>query len=206
MSKGTWLILARNTFLLNEFNEYCMDCGYVFDSCIGSLIKGSSLQAIRSWEQLRKGKYVSVTEALQVYEYMSVRNRIKYGFKQKLQNQEHDKLVHIYDLRRDFGLMTDAIWHEAFDKLSDEEKQYFINALKNGEKLTKEPRIKVSTIHSTKGGEADNVVLCTDMAHRTYQEFLNNEDDEHRVWYVAVTRAKENLFILTPKTSRAYPI
>jgi len=103
-------------------------------------------------------------------------------------------------------LLTDSIWHHALDKLSQEEKSYFITALKNGEKLTQEPRIKISTIHSIKGGEADNVVLCTDMAYRTWEEYQNNEDDEARVWYVAVTRTKSNLFILSPMTSMAYPL
>jgi superfamily I DNA/RNA helicase len=36
---------------------------------------------------------------------------------------------------------------------------------------------------------------------------LNTEpDDEHRVFYVAVTRAKKNLFILQPETKYSYTI
>lgn len=204
MSKGTWLILARNSFLLKEFNEHCTEYGYVFDSTLGSLIRSESLQAIRNWELLRKGEKITVADAIQIYEFMSVRDRVKYGSKKQLDAEEHDKLVSIYDLRRNHGLLVDYIWHEALDRLSVEEKSYFLTALKNGEKLTKEPRIKISTIHSIKGGEADNVVVCTDMAHRTWQEYQENEDDEARVWYVAVTRARKNLYILSPRSNRAY--
>lgn len=206
MSQGTWLVLARNSFLLKEFNEYCTENGYVFDSTLGSIIRSESLQVIRNWERLRRGEKITVTEAIQIYEYMSVRDRVVYGSKKKLDESEHDNLVSIYDLRRNFGLLVDTIWHHALDKLSIEERTYFLTALKNGEKLTKEPRIKISTIHSVKGGEAENVVLCTDMAHRTYQEYQVNEEDEARVWYVAVTRAKCNLFILSPRSQRAYPL
>ena len=34
--------------------------------------------------------------------------------------------------------------------------------LSNGEELRKDPRVKLSTIHSAKGGEADNVLLILD--------------------------------------------
>ena len=34
---------------------------------------------------------------------------------------------------------------------------------KNGEKLNERPRIELSTIHGAKGGEADNVMLLTEL-------------------------------------------
>jgi DNA helicase-2/ATP-dependent DNA helicase PcrA len=206
MGVGTWLLLARNSYLLQQFNELCLDRGYVYESTTGSLARGDALKAVRYWEMLRKGTKVTVEQALHIYGYMSTRERVAHGYKQKLEKQEHDKLLSIYDLRREYGLLVDDIWHHALDKISDQERLYFLDALKNGEKLTKEPRIKISTIHSIKGGEAENVVICSDMASRTYNEYMQNEDDERRVWYVAVTRAKRNLFIMTPTTHRAYPI
>jgi len=206
MSKGTWLILARNSYLLHEFNDYCVEQGYVFDSTIGSFARSEAFNAIRNWELLRKGKKISVTNALAIYDYMSIRERVAYGAKTRLDKEDHDRLVNIYDLRREFGLLVDDIWHHALDKLSDQERLYFLTALKNGEKLTQEPRIRISTIHSVKGSEAENVFLCTDMAQRTYDEYMVNEDDELRVWYVAVTRAKKNLFIMSPRQSRAFHI
>ena len=41
--------------------------------------------------------------------------------------------------------------------------------LRRGEKITKEPRIKLSTIHAAKGGEAENVILRTDISNRIYK-------------------------------------
>lgn len=51
----------------------------------------------------------------------------------------------------------------------------------------------LSTIHASKGQEADNVVLLNGMSDRVYGK-LN--DSEHRVWYVGVTRAREQLRIV----------
>ena len=68
------------------------------------------------------------------------------------------------------------------------------------------PQIFLETIHAVKGGEADNVLLLTDMSRRTYQNLQYEPDDENRVLYVGCTRAKKNLFILTPRTLQRYRI
>ncbi|MEJ2248059.1 MAG: UvrD-helicase domain-containing protein [Candidatus Lokiarchaeota archaeon] len=56
--------------------------------------------------------------------------------------------------------------------------------------------IKIETIHSVKGDEADNVIVLTDITKQVYSNLQNNPDSEHRVFYVACTRAKKNLYIL----------
>jgi len=62
----------------------------------------------------------------------------------------------------------------------------------------------LSTIHGTKGGEAENVVLFTDL---TQAALDTAGDDLHRVFYVGVTRAMSNLFIVEPEDyQRAYSI
>jgi superfamily I DNA/RNA helicase len=38
------------------------------------------------------------------------------------------------------------------------------------------------------------------MATRAYDNWLEDPDDEIRVFYVACTRAKENLYIVEPQT------
>lgn len=55
--------------------------------------------------------------------------------------------------------------------------------------------LRVSTIHSVKGMEEDNVLLCTDISGAARRSELETPDDERRVWYVAMTRTKNNLFI-----------
>ena len=206
MDTGTWLLLARNTFLLEQYNQHCIQMGYVFESSIGSPIQNGSLEAIRSWEELRKGETLPLRLVKKIYDMMSVKVGVAYGFKAKLDRIPEDTLVTLDILRKDYGLLTDKIWHESLDRIPLEEREYFLTALKRGEKLLREPRIKVNTIHGVKGGEADNVVVITDMAQRTFNEFQQNPDDEHRVWYVACTRAKQALFIVQPQTNMCYDL
>ena len=68
------------------------------------------------------------------------------------------------------------------------------------------PRILISTIHGVKGGEADHVAIMTDMASRSYKYMERYPDDEHRVFYVALTRAKQSIHIIQPKGRIYYEI
>lgn len=206
LGTGTWLLLARNSYLLGAYEEYCLSQGFVFTSTVGSPFNGDSLHAIRTWESLRRGNACDAADVKRVYSYMSPKVSVAYGAKTNLERIADSHPLTINELRRSFGLLTTELWHVALDKLNPTEVTYFLTALKRGEKLSREPRIRISTIHSVKGGEADNVVLQTDMAPRTYKEYEENPDDEHRVWYVAVTRAKNKLFIIEPKTNKCYDL
>lgn len=68
-----------------------------------------------------------------------------------------------------------------------------------------EPNINISTIHTVKGDEADIVVLMSDISKAVASQLDLDEDSEHRVFYVAVTRAKEKLIIIQPQTKTFYP-
>ena len=72
--------------------------------------------------------------------------------------------------------------------------------------MTKPPRIHIDTIHGVKGGEADNVVLIVDQTKRTHDVFRKNPDDESRVFYVGVTRSKNNLWVIRPQSDMYFPI
>ena len=69
------------------------------------------------------------------------------------------------------GLLAtkDMTWDVAMDKISEDNKTYIAALLRRGEDLNRAPRIKVSTIHGTKGGEA-TMLFCT----QTYQMHLTN--------------------------------
>ena len=64
------------------------------------------------------------------------------------------------------------------------------------------PRIRIDTIHASKGAEADNVIVMSDVSRQSYVGLQKSPDDEHRVFYVAVTRAINNLHIVQPQTSQ----
>lgn len=67
------------------------------------------------------------------------------------------------------------------------------------------PSINISTIHGVKGDEADVVVLMSDISKAVSSQLDIDEDSEHRVFYVACTRAREKLVIVQPHTKLYYP-
>ena len=105
------------------------------------------------------------------------------------------------------GLMIDRgkDWNFALDKLDTDTQVYILSALKRGENLDS-PRIKLSTIHSMKGGENENIVVIPDLSPAAYQSYMHNPDIEHRIYYVAVTRSKSTLHFIEPQTNRFYTI
>ena len=82
-------------------------------------------------------------------------------------------------------------------------KQYVSAALRRST-LNTSKNIKISTIHASKGGEADNVMLLTDLPRKADLSVSTKRDDERRVFYVGATRAKKSLHIIESKTNREF--
>ena len=117
--------------------------------------------------------------------------------------------VSLEALQKDHGLVAtiDMIWSEALDKIPESERAYITAMLRRGEKFNGLPRIATSTIHGSKGGEADNVVLITDLSPAADDDMRINPDDIHRVFYVGVTRTRDKLYIVEPEdVTRSYYI
>ena len=190
MVKGSWLVLARNEYLLDDVEKQCRREGLVYTRRGRRSISDRDLSTIKAWESLRKGGEASAKDVRNILRYI-----VHTG-----PGLPKSGLFVMDDLRRTWGISTDEIWHEAFDKMSLIERSYLLSALRQGEKITKTPRINLSTIHSAKGGEADSVILYTDMSRRTFQGMMKAPEDERRVFYVGATRAKQSLYIINPKS------
>ena len=205
MSEGSWLIMAQANYMLTPLAQDLRSGGYLFERNGVRSISAKMSSAINGWEQLRKGKKLDLDTVKDIYYYMSGNGgRVARG-KKKIQ-AEDDKTFDLSELQEEHGLLADEsmIWHEALDKLPSADRAYITALLRRGEKFNAIPRIRLSTIHQTKGGEADNVVVFQDL---TVAALKGNEDDLHRVFYVAVTRTKENLFLIEPEDfTRAYQI
>lgn len=136
---------------------------------------------------------------------MSTGERVKKGFK-KMTGVPDDGYLTIEDLTEHYGLLatSDMIWSEAMDKIPSEDRAYITALLRRGEKFNAKPRITLSTIHGAKGGEADNVVLFTDISRAAERDMEENPDDMHRVFYVGVTRTKNTLVIVDSETYGSY--
>lgn len=205
MGKGNWLLMARNNYQLRAMEAVCEDFGYPFEGPSSVLRKGT-LSAIIFWERLRSGKSILATDAAGVYDMMHAGRGYEAPlFRTRLSRMGKTDLVSIGELRTHYGLLTDAIWHVALSKLDERTVNYYVRVLKRGEKITGKPRIKVSTIHGAKGGEADNALLLTDYSRNNESSLEKNQSDEYRVWYVGVTRAKQALHLIEPQTGMFFP-
>lgn len=75
----------------------------------------------------------------------------------------------------------------------------------HGIDLALKPKIRAGTIHGVKGDEADNVLLYTKLSGIT-ESSMNNKitsDEEFRIWYVGITRARDNLVLFRFDGDRA---
>lgn len=197
MSTGEWLVLVRNSFLLEPIEEKCRREGLLYTIRQKPSVNMKTINTIRQWEHMRKGGSVSPMQARDVMKMVANTRRSP-------QIPPKWAEVNISQLREMWGVQTKEIWHDAFINMAMEERLYYLAALRRGEDLAKPPRITLSTIHSAKGGQSDNVILFSDMAKRTYDNMEKYPEDECRVFYVGLTRVKENLHIILPDTNYCF--
>lgn len=85
--------------------------------------------------------------------------------------------------------------------------QIFIERLLAAHGQIPEPRVVLTTLHGSKGREADMVVVMPDMTTSTYLEFVGSpegRESETRVFYVGATRTRQHLILVEPTETRFY--
>jgi superfamily I DNA/RNA helicase len=203
---GSWLMLARNAFLLSAFERHLKQSGVAYVGRHGhTSVKPASVRAILTWERLRRDRPQPGAEIRTVYDNLRIGSGVARGFK-ALGELDDEREYSMAELRASWGLLRTDEWHEAFEEMGIEEREYYLTILRrSGTKgLTDPPRISINTIHGVKGGEADNVLLLSDMARKTYNEYMMDADDERRVFYVGATRARRRLFVCTAQRGAAF--
>jgi DNA helicase II / ATP-dependent DNA helicase PcrA len=201
------LLLARNVYLLREqVIPELRRTGVIFSWGDRQFPDKELCEAAVTWEHLRAGKSASVDRVRGCLRLMSGRG-VERGHRE-LPGVPDEEGLTIDQLEKNHGLKTKAIWTEALDRMPADDAAHLVAARQRGERLLHRPRIRLSTIHAAKGGEARHVVLLREMAARTYSEMtgsLQGEEDERRVFYVGVTRARERLTVVEPRRREACP-
>jgi DNA helicase-2/ATP-dependent DNA helicase PcrA len=202
-STGQWMIIARTNKMLEPIMEHLYDLNLRFDSKVQKLLPLDMLNAYRVWDRLNKGARINKDDVKDLWEYLSTEKHVARGFKNK---NKLDSIVSVdmEELREHYGLRATGSWEHL--NFPEQSKIYIKNLLESGDDLMKKARIKVSTIHSVKGEESMNVVLYTDIERIIYESALKDPDPEHRTFFVGVTRAKENLFLMQPTSEYQYNI
>jgi hypothetical protein len=183
--------------MLNPVHEWLKANGVLFERNNIPSLSPTMLKAVVDWERLRKGMSLGIIDIQAIYKYLGPKD-VARGFK----TFKGDIDVLEYDLptlSRHYGLLTDAPWYEALSRISEDKIEYLRAILRRGTKLSSSDKIKLSTIHGAKGGEADNVLLFLDLSPKFSKEYARNSDSVNRLFYVGVTRTKETLHLVMPR-------
>ena len=172
LTKGKWLILTRTKSNLLDIMKELKSKNIYYQSNKGkSFNVGIYNGAMAYTKWIREGK-------LEEKEINDVREYIPNG------NWDPEKN-----------------WYDIF--VADQKEILYIrNIISGGEKLYENARIWLSTIHAIKGGEEDNVILSLHQGAKVQKSIrlsVDKQDEEHRVWYVGITRARNNLYKLKAK-------
>jgi len=206
---GEWYILARTNRILSEISDNLKREGYLFwREGKGWSVSEDNINSIQIWLQICKGQSLTVSQ------WVTFMKKVKKGFighggKRKIEQLDPEKTYSLDDLfKTDLGLLLNLNekmnWYEILN-ISEKDRIYITSARRRGEFiLTKKPRIRISTIHKAKGGEADNVALVLDCPKIIKDK--GDTDSEHRVFYVGATRARKTLHIIEPKDENGYKI
>ena len=172
LTKGKWLILTRTKSNLLDIMKDLRRKNFYYQSNKGKSFKVSMYEAAAAYTKWTMDEILNEKEINAVKEYIP--------------NADWDAKIP---------------WYDKF--IADQkEVLYLRNLIASKENLKEKARIWLSTIHAIKGGEEDNVILSLHQG-RTVQQGIklsvDKQDEEHRVWYVGITRARNNIYKLRAK-------
>lgn len=198
---GTVLCLFRNHHRGVKLALQLEELGIPFKGSHGVLGQQPVREALRGWLKLSNQEQLTREEAQCLIDFVP-QGLLQPGIKTRLAGTQPIMLTPTAILNRE-GF--DVPWNRALVKLP---KLGYLERVVNkyGLEAALNPKVSLQSIHQSKGREADTVILDMEMARRTYDAYMDNPEDEHRCWYVAVTRARTNLFTLWPSDPMAYII
>ena len=204
--EGEWLILTRTNYIANRVASDLKDQGYLYwREGSGWSISPNVLRGIEMWLDLCRGRFLSAADIKKLSTLLISDVTTKQGRKQ-LGNLDTEETYGFSDVKT-LGELTaeiDTPWHEVI-KVSDRERIYITSVRRMGESiLTGTPRIKISTIHKAKGGEADNVALLLDSSRACVES--RDQDSEIRTFYVGLTRARKSLHIIESQSHYGFQL
>jgi superfamily I DNA/RNA helicase len=201
---GSWLVLARTNYMLDEIERDIRLQGMLYKRNNKLPVSTKLLNAVESWKKLNREEIVPLVDIKNIYSYMSSQIGIERGHKNlrmaDKEEYELEELVMHHGL-----LMAGRPWDVAFDKVGNRDKEY-LRAIEMRGNVSTNPQLHLSTIHGAKGGEADNVMLLTDLSRKSQEAMEKDSDDECRVFYVGATRARNQLHIVQPQREGGFII
>ena len=197
--EGSWYLLARSHSMLEPYLEHCLNNKLLFhtdskyeDELFGCAM-ADAVDAVNTYSRILKGYPAIKENVLNMLKFMKKGKGKGYipGAIKEVSNFEGSEIP-AEMLIEDWGLIQ-GNWQDVFTRMPNRMREYLVEAHKTGQRFDKRHRITIGTIHSVKGGEADNVVI---RAKGLNPDTITDEEEERRVWYVGITRTKKNLYLL----------
>ena len=198
--EGTTFVLYRNYHRGSELGKELANLGVAYVGGCSPL--GPSSEAGRAlagwWDGVAHNRAISTSNAWAMVN-MSNAKWLRLGAATESRKQSGSvKCTDLFD-----PMPRPDQWASCLSRLPN--KNYLAAVIRNhGFDSLVNPRVHLMSIHQSKGRQAETVVLDPCMARATYEEYMINPENEHRVWYVGITRAKERLYNLLPSEQRSY--
>jgi len=169
----------------------------------GWSISPNVLNGIEVWIKLCKNLDLSTVELKNFVKLLNP-NIITRSGRKKFSHLDPEQTYTLDDIieKCSLNVSRETPWQKVL-KVSDQEIAYITSVRRRGERvLTASPRIRISTIHKAKGGEADNVALLLDSTKACVESL--DQDSEVRTFYVGATRAKQSLHLIESTTKYGF--
>ena len=208
IQEGSFTLMARTNGYVSEMANFLRASGFKFSRNGRSSISEDLVANLMTWDTLCQDKYVGLQQVKVLYSGVKRQGKdavVRRGATQLLDALPSNSELNMDTLIKDYGLQRDSS-SSAYEVLNvaASEQEYIDAIFRRGEDLLSKPRIKVSTFHAMKGGEDDNCVVWTASTKACEQSKF--PDDEHRAFYVGVTRARQNLYILQSDNKYRYSL
>lgn len=211
---GSWFVLARNTYLLAAARNELEDRGLPYRSKRGFDPYGAYWMAGRAITKLAHNARIDHDELRALLRRLVEGEHYNASLAYQLRTNRTANIPAMVERSQLEALGFTEQFTERLDSdpvpvrglaLSGRNRNYLARLQRaDADVFDKEPAITLSTIHGVKGNEAEHVALLTDFSPASRETMDSDPDSEHRVFYVGATRARRNLYIVSPQTPIAY--
>jgi len=207
-SKGQWFLLFRwkkGNEIVRQVKKYFYRNNIYFDKG-NDLLPPKLVRAVTIWKKLNNKEAIRGEEITDIWNYMSGKKIKPKGENLKKLKKARNEQLTLEDLMAEYGILGKGKWQDCFDLIKDLGQISYIENVEKDLNPKEKARVRIRTIHGAKGDEAENVVIFPDMPRPAWRSAKRDPDTEHRMWFVAVTRAKQKVYWLNPETKYYYRI
>lgn len=178
------LILFRNHSLRSEVEDWLQMRGlpYLTDNGARGPLQSFPMMAIQLWLRAQADFAYNGQIMLDPRQWGTLTKMAMPVYARKFREQQIESII-------------DKTWDQVL-RMPPDLAKYFKTLQRKYGTPNPETKIRLSTIHGSKGREADRVILLNAMSQKTAEGYTKDPDPEVRAFYVGVTRARKRLDIV----------